>query len=244
MAATPHSGHRKRMRERYLQNGLDGFAAHEVIELLLFYCRARGDVNATAHELMEVFGSLGGVFEASPEQLMSVSGIGEESATLLSMILPLFRRYSQEKNDMRHKLQSWQDIMHYCHDLLIGYNQERLYVVCLDASGVVINHRLISRGTIAMTAIEPRQIVDAALTSNTYSVVLCHNHPGGQAEPSLQDICATRYIQQLLEGLGIIMIDHVIVADKGTYSMGQHGNLLSSEESTKAMRMAAGLLRP
>lgn len=100
MAAT-HDGHRKRMRERFRISGLEGFSEHEVLELILFYGRARGNVNDTAHALMDVFGSLPRVLEASPEQLMLIDGIGEESATLLSLILPLFRRYSDEVNQVR-----------------------------------------------------------------------------------------------------------------------------------------------
>ena len=91
---TMHDGHRKRMRERFRLNGLEGFAPHEVLELLLFYGRARGDVNAIAHALLDTFGTLQGVLEATPAQLMSVPGVGEETATLISLMIPMFRRYS------------------------------------------------------------------------------------------------------------------------------------------------------
>ena len=88
-----HEGHRQRMRERFRLEGLDNFAPHEVLELLLFYARVQGDVNPLAHELLDSFGSIKGVLEARPEQLMAVKGVGEETATLLSLIVPVFRKY-------------------------------------------------------------------------------------------------------------------------------------------------------
>ena len=87
-----HEGHRQRMRDRFRTEGLDNFAPHEVLELLLFYARARGDVNPLAHRLLETFGSLRGVLEAPVEHLCTVEGVGEETATLLSMMVPMFRR--------------------------------------------------------------------------------------------------------------------------------------------------------
>ena len=124
MAAT-HDGHRKRMRERFRISGLEGFSEHEVLELILFYGRARGNVNDTAHALMDVFGSLPRVLEASPEQLMLIDGIGEESATLLSLILPLFRRYSDEVNQVRSKLESRQVTLDYCRTMMAGYRRAK-----------------------------------------------------------------------------------------------------------------------
>ena len=85
----------------------------------------------------------------------------------------------------------------------------------------------------------PRLVLEAALNSNAHSVVLCHNHPGGVALPSEDDICTTRYLQQLMEGVGIIVLDHVIVAGNQTYSMAQHGELLHPSEIMRAMVAAA-----
>ena len=221
MMAATHDGHRKRMRERFRISGLEGFSEHEVLELVLFYGRARGNVNDTAHALMDVFGSLPRVLEASPEQLMLIDGIGEESATLLSLILPLFRRYSDEVN-VRSKLESRQVTLDYCRTMMAGYRREQ-----------------VTEGTLSAVTAYPRLVLEAALNSNAHSVVLCHNHPGGVALPSEDDICTTRYLQQLMEGVGIIVLDHVIVAGNQTYSMAQHGELLHPSEIMRAMVAAA-----
>ena len=118
--STVHDGHRSRMRKRYRHEGLDGFAPHEVLELLLFYGRARGDTNALAHSLLDCFGSLKGVLEATPEQLMTVKGIGEESATLLSLMLPMFRRYSACLIEKTKYLKTKAEALEYCLALLSG----------------------------------------------------------------------------------------------------------------------------
>ncbi len=240
MAATSHDGHRKRMRERYRQNGLDGFSSHEIIELLLFYCHARGDVNGTAHALVDVFGSLGGVLEASPEQLMSVHGIGEESATLLSMILPLFRRYTEEQTRTRIRIDSYRDVTNYCRALMAGLRHEEFHVICLSADGSIICSRKVTEGTLTALTAYPRLIVEAILTCNAHSVIFCHNHPGGLAQPSTEDIRTTRFLQQVLEAMEIVVLDHVIVAGNTTYSMGQHSDMLPPANVTKAIMTACG----
>lgn len=188
MMAATHDGHRKRMRERFRISGLEGFSEHEVLELILFYGRARGNVNDTAHALMDVFGSLPRVLEASPEQLMLIDGIGEESATLLSLILPLFRRYSDEVNQVRSKLESRQVTLDYCRTMMAGYRREQFYVICLTADGSIICNRKVTEGTLSAVTAYPRLVLEAALNSNAHSVVLCHNHPGGVALPSEDDI--------------------------------------------------------
>ena len=220
MAAT-HDGHRKRMRERFRISGLEGFSEHEVLELILFYGRARGNVNDTAHALMDVFGSLPRVLEASPEQLMLIDGIGEESATLLSLILPLFRRYSDEVNQVRSKLESRQVTLDYCRTMMAGYRRGQFYVICLTADGSIICNRKVTEGTLSAVTAYPRLVLEAALNSNAHSVVLCHNHPGGVALPSEDDVCTTRYLQQLMEGVRMVEQlrdgDKVLIAEGCTH---------------------------
>ena len=221
---TMHDGHRQRMRERFRQNGLEGFAPHEVLELLLFYGRARGDVNPTAHALLDTFGSLKGVLEARPEQLMSVPGVGEETATLISLMVPMFRRYSQCLCEERDTLRNRREAEAYCTALLSGYRAERFYVICLSTDQHVLGRRLVAEGSLTEVAAYPRLVAETALELNAHAVVLCHNHPSGTCRPSQDDIRTTRRLQQLLSGLDMILLDHIVVAADGTYSMGQHGD--------------------
>lgn len=220
-----HEGHRSRMRERFRTEGLEGFAPHEALELLLFYGRARGNVNPLAHELLTAFGSLRGVLEARPEQLMTVKGVGEETATLISMIVPMFRQYQKCLREEMPCITSKEDAKNYCISLLVGRRRELFYVVCLSAGSRVLGHRLISEGNLAEVAAYPRQIAETALNYNAHAVILCHNHPGGTMEPSRDDVQTTYQIQGLLSALGIRLMDHIIVAGDGAYSMVQHGDL-------------------
>lgn len=221
-----HDGHRSRVRARFRNEGLDSFAPHEVLELLLFYGRARGDTNALAHELIETFGSLKGVLEAGPENLMKVKGIGEESATLISMVVPMFRKYQEDVVRDMQIVDSLDAAEKYCVALSNGLRRERLYMVSLSASGRVIGRRALCEGDLNHVTVEPRVVVETALNHNAHGVLLCHNHPGGLLKPSRDDIATTRVLQTLLHKMGIILVDHCVACDGEVYSMVRHGDLL------------------
>lgn len=222
---TMHQGHRQRMRTRFRVDGFEAFAPHEVLELLLFYGRTRGDVNPLAHELLDAFGSLKGVLEARPEQLMTVRGIGEETATLISMMIPLFRRYQACIREEMTCVRSREEAKRYCVSLLMGRRTERFYVLCLGGGYRLLGERLISVGNLTEVAAYPRQIIETALNYNAHAVVLCHNHPGGNLYPSKNDLETTLQLQLLLSSMDIMLLDHIIVAGDETYSMTQHGDL-------------------
>ena len=222
---TMHDGHRKRMRERFRKDGLDGFAPHEVLELLLFYGRARGDVNPLAHRLLDAFGTLKGVLEARPEQLMTVEGVGEETATLISLMLPMFRRYSACVCEERKRISNRSEAAEYCKAVLAGWRTEHFYVICLNAAGQVLGQRLIAEGSLTEVAAYPRLVVETALNYNAHSVVLCHNHPSGNPQPSRDDIASTEGLEKVLGALHITLLDHIIVAGDQTYSMVHHGDI-------------------
>ncbi len=222
---TAHAGHRKRLRERFRLEGLEGFAPHEVLELLLFYARARGDVNPTAHALLDTFGSLKGVLEATPQQLTAVDGVGEEAATLLSLMVPLFRRYSLCLAEERRTIGSTAEARQYCQALLAGHRTERFWCICLGANRAVLGRRLIAEGTLGEVAAYPRLIVETALNLNAHGVIVCHNHPDGAAEPSPEDLTATRHLWRVLNSLDIRLLDHVIVAGAESCSLAERGQL-------------------
>lgn len=221
-----HSGHRKRLRERYRLEGLEGFAPHEVLELLLLYARPRGDVNPLAHELLNTFGSLKGVLEATPQQLTGVSGVGEETAAFISMIVPLFRRYSLCLAEERKSISSTSEARQYCQALLAGQRTERFYAICLGANRSVLGRRLIAQGTVGEVAAYPRLIVETALNLNAHGVIICHNHPDGAPEPSPEDLTATHHLYRVLGALDIQLLDHVIVAGDSSCSLAERGQLI------------------
>ncbi len=233
---TMHEGHRQRLRERFRREGLEHFAPHEVLELLLFYTRARGNVNPLAHRLLEVFGSLKGVLEAPVEQLMAVEGVGEETASLLAMTVPLFRRYEMCLCQETQKLKHFRDVESYCRALLTGLRKERFYIICINSQMKVLGQRIIAEGDLSEVLAYPRLVVETALNQNAYGVILCHNHPGGEAVPSIGDVDVTISLEALLAKLGVCLLDHVIVADGKTYSMAQHKDFVCTVSRMETAR--------
>ncbi|MFH1881028.1 MAG: JAB domain-containing protein, partial [Bacillota bacterium] len=182
-----HSGHRQRMRERYLKQGLDGFAQHEILELLLFYAIPQKNVNPLSHQLINRFGSLYGVLNASPPQLQQVEGIGEYAATFLTLLQSAARQAMRTREADRAKLSSRQAAVDYCIRLLHGEKREMFYAICLNGQMETISDVLIAKGSLSDVPAYPRIVLDAVLTHNAHAVLLCHNHPSGSVVPSAQD---------------------------------------------------------
>ena len=226
MAENLHEGHREKMRDRFIRDkGFENFEDHQILELLLFYANARGDTNPLAHKLLDTFGSLKGVLEARPEQLMSVNGIGKQAATLISMVVPLTRVWHRCAMEVPDRIGNSREAENYCLSILAGERTERFYVVSLNAKCNVLGRRKISEGSLSEVSAYPRMVMETALNYNAHSVLLCHNHPGGTCAPSPEDISSTIQLQRLLNGVGILVLDHIIVAGDRTYSMIQHGDI-------------------
>ena len=214
--ANEHSGHRDRLRERYLSEGLDSFAPHNVLELLLFYSVPRRDTNVLAHRLIEQFGSLVGVLNAGPEQLAQVEGIGMNAAVHLHLVADIARRYYAEAiapppNDARRE-----DLMRYYGQRLVaacnGLPEETLYLVCLDNNLREINTDRISTGAPNAVQLPGRRIAEVALRHHAPSILLAHNHPRGIAIPSREDVAATLSLRDALRAISVELIDHFVIA--------------------------------
>ena len=221
-----HTGHREKLRNRFiLENGFEHFEDHQILELLLFYANSRKDTNPIAHELLDTFGSLKGVLEARPEMLMNVEGIGPQAATLISMVVPLTRVWNRCAMAAPDKIGNSREAEKYCLSVLSGYRTERFYVIALNAQCKILGRRKISEGSLSEVSAYPRMVMETALNYNAHSILLCHNHPGGTCAPSPEDISSTLQLQRLLNGVGILVLDHIIVAGNNTYSMIEHGDI-------------------
>ena len=221
-----HANHRERLRQRFIQeNGFDHFTDHQILELLLFYANARSDTNPLAHELLDAFGSLKGVLEARPEMLQTVKGVGPQAAILISMVVPLTGVWNRCAMVKRDRIGNSREAEKFCMSVLAGHRTERFYVVALNAQCQVLGQRKISEGSLSEVSAYPRMVMETALNYNAHSVLLCHNHPGGTCAPSPEDISSTLQLQRLLNGVGILVLDHIIVAGSNTYSMIEHGDI-------------------
>lgn len=217
-----HDGHRQRLIQRFLEEELDGFEPHNVLELLLFYAIPRRDTNELAHTLIDTFGSLNGVFDAPYDALLQVEGIGPNAAALIKLVPQLTRTYYTGQKD-RVVLDTADKAGEYFVPYFIGHNEEVVYMACLDAGSRVIAHRMIHRGSVNASEVNIRKIVNVALQSNAVGILLAHNHPGGIALPSAEDVATTQNIAAALRPMGVLLMDHIIVAGGDFVSMAQSG---------------------
>lgn len=221
-----HDGHRQRKKEQFRKHGLAAFADHEVLELLLFYAVPRQDTNPIAHRLLERFGSLEGVFCASHEELLKVEGMGESAATLIRLMFPLCRRVRTEGAKHEIILNSSERLGEYFLKMFLGERQEVFYEACLDAKGRLLACFRLAEGGADRVNVSLRAVTENALNSGASLVALAHNHPSGVALPSDEDNQTTLQIERLLSGIGIGLVDHIIVADRDYVSLRQSGLFL------------------
>lgn len=216
-----HDGHRQRLRERFMAEGLDNFTQEQVLELLLFYGIPRIDTNEIAHDLIAHFGSLSQVLDAPVKELMKVSGIGESAAVLLHLISETSRYY--QINRMMHEkvLNTMEKCAQYLIPHFVGRRNETVFLLCLDAKCKLLCCREISEGTVNAAGVSVRKVVEAALAVNATSVIMAHNHPSGVAVPSAEDVLTTQRIAEALRTVDIILADHIIVSDDDYVSIRQ-----------------------
>lgn len=218
-----HEGHRKRIRERYMKEGLDSFSDHEVVELLLFYCIPKRDTNELAHRMVKEFGTLHDLFEADPRDIARRCKVSLNTATLISLAAPLSRRYLKQKWGNRPILNSSSLAGNYAVSLFAGRVYECFFVICLDSRNRVNHSALVHEGTINEAPVYPRIIVETALRHKANSIILAHNHPGGSLKASNADIDVTRKICQAMKPISINVVDHIIVAGDRYISFAEQG---------------------
>lgn len=226
MSGEVHKNHRERVRIRFDAEGIAGFHDHEVLELLLFYVYPQGDVNPVAHRLMKQFGSFHQVLEATPEQLMAVEGVGPSAARMLHLVFEIGRRYCQDSIRYRegsHELDSTEKIAHYLAPQLAALAGEVTAVACVDARLRPICCEIVSRGTVNASEVIVRRIAEIAVRNHAPAVVLAHNHPRGRAHASVEDIDSTKMLRESLLGLGVELIDHIILGDGEYISLRDYG---------------------
>lgn len=218
-----HHNHRQRKKEQFRVYGLDAFADHEVLELLLYYALPRVDTNPIAHRLLDHFGTLEKVFSASAEELSKIKGVGENAALLIALFLPLCRRIHTSMEKKAVMLHSPEQTDEYFQKLFFGEKEEVLYEACLDKKGKLLRCFRVSRGGTDSVDLNMRRIVENALNASASAVILAHNHPSGIALPSPDDNATTLAAFDALRTVGVALVDHIIVADGDSVSLCDNG---------------------
>ena len=218
-----HKGHRERLKQRFLAEGLDNFSDVQVLELLLFYGIPQKDTNPIAHELLDHFGSLSRVLEADVEELKKVNGIKDHAAVLLALVIELCRYYQVNCAQQTEILPTLEACGRYLVPRFFGRTKETVFLLCLDAKCKVLCCKELGEGSVNTAPISVRKVVETALAANASTVILAHNHPSGIAVPSNEDLQTTRRIAAALNAVEIHLADHIVVAEGDYVSMVQSG---------------------
>ncbi len=207
-----HDGHRERMRQRLLKNGMNSFADHEVLEWLLFHSIPRGDTNPIAHVLINTFGSLAGVLEASYDELMKVEGVGQTTALFLSNYRSVYQRYLFDRQgNQKRTFHDLETIAEYVTVTFMNYQVEVLHAIFLTSTFQLIRNEMISSGTPTSVRMDMRKFIELCLSTKATFVVLAHNHPSGLLLPSAQDVQTTIAAAEQLHRLDVHLMDHLII---------------------------------
>lgn len=213
-----HTGHRQRMKERFLHTHFDGFEDHQILEMILFYVYPRTDTNPLAHRLLNTFGSLSAVFEAPVDTLIS-AGLTPNAATFITMLPDISRVYLNDRNNNTSKIIEFERLGEFFIPKFIGRDEEAMILLLADAKGKEIYSGVVSKGSFHASEAPVRKIIDLAMRYNATTAAIAHNHPSGVALPSRADIKATATIFQALNLIGVLLYDHIIVSDDDFVSL-------------------------
>ena len=226
-----HEHHRARVKERILKSGFVGMSAHELFEVLLFFSILRTDTNPTAHRLVDNFGSLKGVFDASIDELKTVKGVGDSTALLIRLIPEMMKRYALESDGPVRHFDSVSKIAQYFCRQFIGINYERRYMLLLNNRMEPIDCVVLSEGTVNSSVVDVGVVAQKAILKKASAVVLAHNHPNGHLKPSEIDLALTEKMDQTLHDLHISLLEHLIIVDDRFHPIMQHYNRIFKPSS-------------
>lgn len=217
------AGHRKRLKERFLNGGLTGFHDYEVVELLLSLNTPRKDCKQSAKDLLRRFKSFQGVLEAKDKELREIQGVGPLNSLGIRLIKAVSDRYLEQRIVSKDVVSNSTDLLEYLKQTIGHKNREVFCAVFLDAKNRVLTSKILFEGTLTTSSVYPREVIVSALQHNAAAIIFAHNHPSGDVEPSQSDIHITRKLFFALQYVGIILHEHMIISSEGYYSFAAQG---------------------
>lgn len=211
-------GHRKRLRERFLQGGLDGFLDYEIVELLLTLGTPRKDCKLVAKEATKKFGGLRGVLEAAPEELRQIKGLGPHNIFGLKLFQALSMHYAKEKLPKKIAFDSPQVVATFLQEKIGREKKEHFYILALDSRNNLVKMNNVSTGTLDTNLVHSREVFKEAIQASAAKVIIAHNHPSGDPEPSEGDLVITNRLVEAGKILEIAVVDHIIVTSNNFLS--------------------------
>jgi DNA repair protein RadC len=218
-------GHRQRLRERFLNTGLEGFQDYEVIELLLTLGTPRKDCKEMAKAALFRFKTLQGVMEASIHELCQVDGIGPKNCFGLKLIKAVSDRYLEKKLVKKTLVNNSKELFDYLYHSIRDKTREHFKIIFLDSKNRVITTETHSKGTLTASSVYPREVVDSALRHKAAALIFAHNHPSGDPKPSPEDIAITRQLVFSGRVMGITVHEHIVIGDNCYYSFADQGHI-------------------
>jgi len=212
------AGHRQRLRDRFLQGGLDGFLDYEIVELLLTLGTPRKDCKQMAKEAIKMFGGLQGVLDASFDELQRIKGIGPSNAFGIKLFRAISEKYARVKIPKKILLDSPQAVVNYLREKIGKEKKEHFVILSLDSRNYLIRENIVSVGTLNASIVHPREVFKEAIDARAASVIVAHNHPSGDPEPSEGDLLTTKGLVEAGKILEIEVVDHIIVTSNSFLS--------------------------
>ncbi|MBQ2537012.1 MAG: hypothetical protein II550_00885 [Ruminococcus sp.] len=216
-----HSGHRERLRRRFIDNGLDGFEEHQALELYLFYAIPRRDTNPLAHRLLERYRNIGGVCDAPIDELERDFGLSESAAALLKLLPEMSRLYNESKLSDTNFIDP-ETVGEMIARRFIGRTSEAVALLLGSAKGKILYFDIVAKGSVSSSDFPLRRIVDLAIRHNARTAYIAHNHPSGSLLPSRADVDVTKLLDSTLSSVGVHLLDHFIVADNEYASLREY----------------------
>jgi DNA repair protein RadC len=214
-----HHGHRQRKKDYFLKHGIDDMPDHEKLEFLLYYAIPSGDTNELAHRLIDRFGSFVNVMAAQYADLLDVKGVGEHTASMMSLFRMTARYYIMERKGNVIGLSNTAALNNYCSALFLDADNEQVRCIFLDNELSLLNSEKICEGEFGKVELPLRGLLQEVFKSRSNRVVVTHNHPYGSCIPSRADVDVTRELYHFLKRLDIELVDHVIAGRDGVWSM-------------------------
>lgn len=218
-------GHRRRLRDRFLAGGLEGFHDYEIIELLLTLFTPRKDCKDAAKMLLQRFKTLQGVFEAPVNELCEIDGVGPKNVFGIKLIPAVSRRYLETKVVKSDALNNAAALFDFLQHAMAARDRECFKVLFLDAKNRVIDVETLFEGTLTASSVYPRDVVQAALKHRAAAVIFAHNHPSGDPEPSGADMDITRRLVFACMTVGVTVHEHLVVGNGCYFSFADHGHI-------------------
>jgi len=215
-------GHRKRLREKFLEAGLSGFLDYEIVELLLTLGTPRKDCKQMAKDAIEKFKSLKGVLDADVPELATIDGIGPSNVLGIILFRAIAERYSKEKISAKILLNSSKLVAEYIQTKIGNKKEEHFMILYFDTRNKLVNEE-ISIGTLNASLVHPREVFKKAIKENIAQIIITHNHPSGDFKPSDEDILTTNRLVEAGKLVGISIIDHLVITLNGYFSFKENG---------------------